>query len=556
MTPTIGIIGGKGRMGKLFANFFKERGVKVLISDRKTKLKNRDLAEKSDITIVSVPIDKTERVIQEVLPYIKGAIMDLTSLKVAAVKAMLKGKCEVLGIHPMFGDTNPIPGQTIILCPTKKSGTMSKWMETFLTENKVKIHKMTPKQHDKIMTTAQGLIHFADITFADALRRNNIPIKQLLEYTGKASELKVQLAARLIAQDPGLYGNIQIQNPQSIKTLKLYKKSVDDLIEIVEKKDIKSFKKYFIQNKKFLGNYTKEAYKDSSYLIDKLMALHKKTPKKYQEKPGKGHIAVLGPANTFSDLAATRYLQGRHLEKYYTKDIDEVFELVSSGTVSEGIVPIENKLHGTVREALDGLFSNDVHIAQTINIEIHHCLICLRNAKKSDIKRIRSHSQALHQCSKYLDKYYPKAAKQAFPSTVYAIDRVLTTNDKTTAVIAPYIAADDPNLRIIDKNIEDEEGNSTTFIVIRRGKTKNSGPKTSIAFHFSADAPGSLFSVFQDFKNARINMTKIESRPTKSHFGDYIFYLDFEGELNDPKVKKLLKGVEKKVAKLKILGSY
>ena len=106
------------------------------------------------------------------------------------------------------------------------------------------------------------------------------------------------------------------------------------------------------------------------------------------------------------------------------------------------------------------------------------------------------------------------------------------------------------------ENIEDEEGNSTTFLVIRKGTAKNSGLKTSIAFHFSADAPGSLFTVFKDFADARINMTKIESRPTKARFGDYIFYLDFEGGLTEPKVKKILKAVGKKVAKLKILGSY
>ncbi len=556
MTPTVGIIGGKGRMGQLFANFFKERGVKVLISDRKTKLKNKELAQKSDITIVSVPIDKTEKVILDVLPHIKGAIMDFTSVKGPAIKAMLKGKCEVLGIHPMFGDTNPIPGQTIILCPTKKSGDLSKWMEDFLIKNKVKIHRMNAKEHDELMNIAQGLIHFADITFADSLRRSKMPVKQLLKYTGKASELKVQLAARLIAQDPELYGNIQIQNPQALKSLREYKKSVDELIKIVEKKNLKGFREYFLKNKKFLGSYCKEAYKDSSYLIDKLLELHKKEIKKTQEKPCKDHIAVLGPANTFSDLAATRYLQRRNLKKYYTKDIDEVFELVSSGKVSEGIVPIENKLHGTVRETLDGLFYKNVHIAQEINIEVHHCLICLNHAKKSDIKRIRSHSQALHQCRKYLGKKYSKATKQGYSSTAYAIEKVLTQNDKHTAVVAPEIAACDPNLKIVDKNIEDEKDNSTTFVVIRKGKTQNSGPKTSIAFHFSADAPGSLFSVFQDFKNAKINMTKIESRPTKARFGDYIFFLDFEGGLNEPKVKKLLKGVERKVAKLKILGSY
>jgi prephenate dehydrogenase len=125
-TPIIGIIGGQGRMGHLFHEFFVERGIKVLISDLNTKLKNKELVEKSDITIVSVPIDKTKNVIKEILPYLKksSAITDFTSVKEMPVKEMLNAKdgVEVFSMHPMFGNSNPIPGQTIILCETKKSG--------------------------------------------------------------------------------------------------------------------------------------------------------------------------------------------------------------------------------------------------------------------------------------------------------------------------------------------------------------------------------------------------------------------------------------------------
>lgn len=317
MNPVIGIIGGKGRMGRLFANFFMGKGLKVLISDvgtrsepkglanKKTfaqrpplpvpqtpKLTNKNLVQGSDIVIVSVPIDKTIKVIKEVLPYMKpaSAIMDFTSIKEAPVKAMLKGKCEVMGMHPMFGNSNPIPGQTIILCPTVKSKKWSKWMVDFLKENRVKIEKMTPPEHDKTMNIAQGLIHFAEITFADALRRCKLPIRQLLQYTGKASELKIQLAARIIAQDAGLYGSIQIENPYALKSLNQYKKSIDELIKIVKKKDLKAFKRYFDKNKKYFGKYGDEALRDSSILIDKSLELqHLKQKTSHRIKPAKKH---------------------------------------------------------------------------------------------------------------------------------------------------------------------------------------------------------------------------------------------------------------------------
>lgn len=584
--PVIGIIGGHGRMGALFADFFKLRGIKVLISDVGTNLTNRELAQKSDIIIVSVPIDNTEKVIHEVLTHVRreSAIMDFTSIKQMPVLAMLKGNCEVMGMHPMFGNSNPVPGQTVILCRTKKSGKWSKWMSDFLRHNNVKIEEMSAKEHDKIMNIAQGLIHFAEITFADSLRRSGMSMEKLFKFTGNASELKIQLAARIIDQDPGLYGNIQIANPYAINSLKKYKKSVDELLKIVEKKDLNGFKKYFLKNKEFFGNYTKQAYRDSSYLLDKFIELKKVEGHPLQIKPTLSHIAVLGPKNTFSDIAADQYLQNSTvaLKKYFVRELDEIFDLVERGKVKEGIAPIENKLHGTIRETLDALFVRNVHIVREINIPIHHCLIVLPHAEKSDIKKIISHSQALNQCKKYLQKNFSKASKESFSSTGAAIEKLLSSNDKSIAVIAPELAAE--GLKILAKNIEDEHDNSTAFVVIKSTSGKSSSQahsqdpsgalkilaeqknsstssvgscgKTSIAFHFSADSPGSLFTVFKDFADAKINLTKIESRPTKKHFGDYIFYLDFEGSLNDPKVKKVLAEVEKKVAKLKILGSY
>lgn len=564
-TPLIGIIGGQGQMGRLFADFFRTLGVEILVSDIGTKLTNKKLAEQSDIVIISVPINQTEKVIKEVLPHIRrdAAIMDLTSIKGAPVKWMLKGKCEVMGMHPMFGSTNPIPGQTIILCHTKKSGYWSKWMEDFLKENHVRIEKLTPRQHDQTMNIAQGLIHFAEIAFADSVRRCGMPVEKLFHFTGKASEMKVQLAARLIAQDANLYGNIQISNPYALKSLKEFQKSVEELIKIVAKKDLAGFKKYFEKNKKFYGKYLKEAYSDSSYLIDRLMELKTVRQKKIlPKKPDKNDLAILGPANTFSHIAADKYSEAK---KYFAHDIDEIFELVEKGTVREGLVPIENKLHGTVRETLDALFQRDVHICREITIPINHCLVCLTHAKKSDIKTISSHLQALSQCKKYLHNNFSKAEKEAVSSTSAAIQKLLSSNDKSLAVIASTIAAHDPKLKILATNIADEEDNATTFVAIKKGRisaSKNiskdvsNSHKTFIAFYFSANAPGTLFTVFQDFANAKINLTKIESRPTQKAFGEYIFYLDFNGHVSEPHIQKALQSVAAKVAELKILGSY
>lgn len=563
--PIIGIIGGKGRMGKLFADFFKANGIRVLISDFNTPLTNIQLAKKSDIAIVSVPIDKIAGAILEILPHLgkDAAIMDFTSVKEMPLKLMLKARCEVLGMHPMFGNSNPVPGQTMILCPTKKSGKWSKWMENFLIRNNVKIYKMSAREHDKIMNIAQGLIHFAEITLGDSLRQTKIPIAEILKYTGKASELKIQLVARIFDQDADLYGNIQIQNPQALNSLKLFKKAVDQLLEIVKKRDLKAFRKYFLNDRQYFGKYTKEAYEDSSYLIDKFLELKQSNKKNIHsiQKPAKQDLAVLGPKNTYTDLAADKYLsESRHLaKKYFAKDIDEIFELVEQGRVLEGIVPIENSFHGTVRETLDALFYKNVHIIKDLKLPIHHFLIALKGAKKGAITKIFSHSQALNQCKKYLKKHFPDAQQIPLNSTAAAIEHLLNSKDNSLAAIGSEMAANSSQqFQILAKNIEDSSDNLTTFIVIKKGPTKTTkqATKTSIAFYFDADAPGTLFTVFKDFADNKINLTKIESRPTKKQFGDYIFYLDFDGSLNDQKVKNALNLIDQKVAKLKILGSY
>lgn len=562
MQPLIGIIGGKGRMGQLFRNFFERRGIKVLISDLNTKLNAKELAQKSDIIIFSVPIDQTEKVIKETLPFVRpeSALMDFTSIKVKPVKAMLKGKCEVLGMHPMFGDSNPIPGQTVLLTPTKKSGPWSKWMEDFLHKHQVKLIKMTPKEHDQTMAVAQGLVHFAEIAFADAIRRTKMPPKELFQYCSPASQLKVQLAARLISQSSNLYGNIQIQNPANIKALKNCKKAVDELYKIVKSKNLKKFEKYFEENRQFLDAYADEAYRDSSYLIDKFFEKKRSSNKSHSKKTAKQAIAVLGPANSFTDLCAQKFRQKHQLKSslFYASTIPEVFELVAAGKVASGIIPVENKLHGTVRETIDGLFEYNVHISEAINLSIKQNLITLANASDKDIKKIVSHPQALSQCQKFIKKHFPKATIQEFSSTSAAAEKLINSRNRNMAVIASEIAAEDPVLKILHSNISDQKDNSTTFLLIKKGSTAKQaqGQLTSIAFYFNQDSPGSLFTVFEDFAKAKINMTKIESRPTKTQFGDYIFYLDFEGGLQDANVKKVLKAVEKKVAKLKILGTY
>jgi prephenate dehydratase len=183
-------------------------------------------------------------------------------------------------------------------------------------------------------------------------------------------------------------------------------------------------------------------------------------------------IAVLGPANSFSDIASSTFTKAENLKKIFARDIDEVFEFIEKGKADLGLVPLENKINGKIRETVDNLFFRDVHIVKEISIPIIHSIITLEKTAKKDIKRIISHEQALAQCKKHIKKNFPSALLEAFPSTSHAIQKLLETKEKDIAVIASeIIVKGNKLLKILEKGIEDFKDNSTTFVLIEKGKT-------------------------------------------------------------------------------------
>ncbi len=560
-------------MGAYFADYFKKAGYKVIVSDSKTKLTNKELASKADIVIISVPIGITEKIIKEVAPLIKkeGAIMDLTSLKEFPVKAMLKAKCEVIGLHPLFSHTNPLPGQTVIACPAR-SKIWYPWIKRFLEEKGANVKELSPKEHDKIMAVIQALVHFADIAFGHALKSIKIPISDYLKYATPSSELKIAFAARLLEQDPDLYANIQIQNPHTKKILGQYLRSMEKLFEIDTRKDTRAFKKYFASASAYLNEYKTKAFEDTNYLIYAILERRQRAAdiKSKKSKIGAGakkyELAVLGPRFTFSDLAATQYQKKSNYtgNPLYAGSIAEVFELVKKGKALRGIVPLENLINGTVRETYDSLFEEKVHIERKFFLPIKHSLVALGGVKTKDIDTISSHAQALAQCKTYLKKRFKSVNLVGSPSTLAAYGKMKGENDRHTAVIIPSKIAKILQCNIIAEDIGDIDSNKTSFIVIKKGKTplrapsKNTSEKyeTAVAFYFDKDKPGSLFKILEDFAAAHINLNKIESRPIKTDPGNYVFFLNFENGIANKSAQSLLKKIERKVSCLKILGSY
>jgi len=266
--------------------------------------------------------------------------------------------------------------------------------------------------------------------------------------------------------------------------------------------------------------------------------------------PNKNSIAVLGPKGTFTGEAAKRMFPGRELDHCDT--VEEVFEAVDKGT-EYGVVAVENSLEGAVNTTMDCLMEHDVSISREVVLDIRLSLMAPCGAKKEEIKTILSHSHSFGQCRKYLKKNHPKAALKRYDSNTAAIKELGELKPKGFAAIGPGAAAELYGLEILSSGIEDAPS-QTRFIAISK-KICTAGKKTSIIFALK-DRPGALYHALKDYADNGINLTRIESRPAKKKLGEYSFFVDFEGSLNEPNVKKALLCLKEKTIFLKTLGSY
>jgi prephenate dehydratase len=234
--------------------------------------------------------------------------------------------------------------------------------------------------------------------------------------------------------------------------------------------------------------------------------------------------------------------------------IIEVLDAVKNKVVNIGVVPIENSIEGPVGLTLD-LLAHDYNlfIKKEINLSIRHNLLLNNDTRFEDIRVIYSHAQALSQCRKFIEKIGVKT------STTYstAAAAKLITTEKNAGAIGTKKAAEIYGLKIEAENIQDYKNNVTRFIVLDDHDHFPTGnDKTSIVFYLIKDKPGGLYEILGEFAKNGINLTKIESRPSKEKLGSYIFFVDFEGHRDDKKIKNILNKIKQKISFVKILGSY
>ena len=267
----------------------------------------------------------------------------------------------------------------------------------------------------------------------------------------------------------------------------------------------------------------------------------------------KCRIGALGPEGSYSEKAALLWSKGRpEATLVYFNDFEGVLEAVQAGRLEAGIVPVENSLEGAVTVVMDLLLRLDVVIVGEVNVPIRHCLV---GRGEGAVKVILSHPQALAQCRQYLREHYPGAEIRTTGSTSHAAH--LAQEFPEMAAIAGADTAEKYGLQILAREIQDASDNVTRFIAAARKMAAATGrDKTSLVIYLDRDRPGALFSILEVFAKHNINLTRIESRPSRKGLGDYYFYIDLEGHVDDSVVEQAITAIKEKAAMVRVLGSY
>ncbi len=263
-------------------------------------------------------------------------------------------------------------------------------------------------------------------------------------------------------------------------------------------------------------------------------------------------VAFLGPEGTFSNQASVAKF-GNSVSYQPLPSIDEVFREIERGKADYGVVPIENSVEGSIGQTLDNFLDSPLQVCSELFFQIQHVLYS-KNKNISSIKKVYSNPQVFGQCRLWLNQHLPQATLVDTSSTARACEIAL--KEKNVAAIAGKQAKEIYKLPALRSNIQDSAGNCTRFFVLGKKESDRTGKdKTSILFSTS-DKVGALYKTLQPFEKNKINLSKIESRPSKKKAWEYVFFVDLEGHPSDKKVASALKAVERKCKFFKVLGAY
>jgi prephenate dehydratase len=271
-------------------------------------------------------------------------------------------------------------------------------------------------------------------------------------------------------------------------------------------------------------------------------------------------LAYLGPPGTFTEEALLSAPEAADADPVPLQTVPDVIAAVTSGSVDGGVVPIENSIEGSVNVTLDTLAfgSPGVTIQRELVLPVRHALLARVGVRVEDIVVVVSHPHATAQCRQYLAEHLPNAEVRAANSTAEAAQIVSERGPiEPWAAIGTQLAAALYGLVVTAPDIEDRRENSTRFVLVGKESVPQTGnDKTSVVCFIEKDRPGALLAILHEFSDRGINLTKLESRPTKERLGEYCFFIDIEGHVDEPNVGHAIAGLRTKILDVKVMGSY
>lgn len=269
------------------------------------------------------------------------------------------------------------------------------------------------------------------------------------------------------------------------------------------------------------------------------------------EKPLR--VAFLGPEGSFTHLAS-RHQFGGSSQSLPQGTIQAVFQSVERGRADYGVVPVENATEGAVETTLDAFLDSPVRICAEVLLPVDQALLLRPDLDLGAVRRVYSHPQALGQCRRWLEAHLPQADRIEAPSTSEAAR--LAREDAEGAAVASELAAELFGLKVAETRIQDLAANATRFLVLGPRASEATGRDRTTLLAMAQDGPGALLRLLEPLARRGLNLSRIQSRPTRRKVWEYAFFLDVEGHMDDPPMREALDDLRSACASLKVLGSY
>lgn len=536
----IHIIGGSGQMGSWLKKFLESQRLQPTVSGSKNRADSA--LKRAGIVFISVPIEVAKEVILKTAKKVKSSclLVDLSGLKSETTEVLKSSKLPSLGLHFLFGPTiSSLQNQKIAHVPIKESS-IGKQLINLFKKSGSQIITMSAKEHDFQMAHIQALTHFVNFSLAKILIDDNIKLNGKISTPVFLSQMSA--TSRVISQNPNLIAQIQVLNPNFLDVVKKLQENQAKLIKLIEEGNIAKLEDQYLEVSGSLES-TKALLEDRKSEIEKIEKL------KLKEKVS---VAFLGPVGTFSHQAATEIVTDKTNLIHY-KTVFDIFNSVASGDNDFGIVPAENSIEGTIRETLDFLAEFDLRVNLEVSLSIHQNLLS-KEGDLGKIKTIISHPQAIAQSRNWIEKNLPNASIELSSSTISAINEL----DKGgNAIIGSSLAAKIYNLNTLAENIESKDLNITKFYLISKNPISlKKKPTKTLLFLTVFNRVGILKDILTVFSDFDVNLSKLESRPSKEKNWDYYFYVEVESATNEQRLIQALNLLKQFCPVIKVLGEY